>query len=357
VIAARAGSRTARYYLLAWGAFLFGTFLTIGRQLGLLPVNAFTVHAQPIGSSLEVVLPSFALSDRIRSLQEQALATARAFRRFVPDDFLALLGQPNFEALTAGVGLKRDLTVLFMDIRDFTKRSERLGPEATFRFVNACLARFEPVIRAEGGFVDKFIGDAIMAIFPDDPAAAIRAAQGLHRVATELDAAGVSGGIPLAIGVGVHRGPVMLGSVGHDERLEVTAIGDAVNVAARLESLTKAFGVGALVSEDAVSRLDPGLRRVGAVRVKGRSEPIDLYESLACCATAEERAAKEATHESFHLALAAFVRGEMDEARDRFQDVVARSPHDVVAMNYARRAARYAERGLPSNFEGDFGDV
>jgi class 3 adenylate cyclase len=355
VLAARGGSRPARYYLLAWGAFLGGTLLMVGRQLGFLPVNAFTLHAQPIGSSLEVILLSFALSDRIRSLQEKALATARAFRRFVPDDFLALLGQPNFEALTAGVGMKRDLTVLFMDIRDFTKRSERLGPEATFRFVNACLARFEPVVRAEGGFVDKFIGDAIMAIFPDDPSAALRAAEGLHRVAAELEASGVSPGIPLAIGVGVHRGPVMLGSVGHDERLEVTAIGDAVNVAARLESLTKTFGVGALVSEDAVAARGPGLRRVGAVRVKGRSEPIDLFEVLACCGTAEERAAKEATAETFQLALAAFVRGEMDEARDRFQEVVGQSPGDVVAMRYAKRAASYAERGLPSNFEGDFG--
>jgi adenylate cyclase len=299
VIAARAGSRPAHYYLLAWGAFLGGTFLTVGRQVGFLPVNALTLGAQPIGSSLEVILLSFALSDRIRALQEKALATARAFRRFVPDDFLRLLGQPHFEALTAGVGLKRDLTVLFMDIRDFTKRSETLGPEATFRFVNACLARFEPVIRAEGGFVDKFIGDAIMAIFPGEPAAALRAAEGLHRVAAELEASGVSAGIPLAIGVGVHRGPVMLGSVGHDERLEVTAIGDAVNVAARLESLTKPFGVGALVSEDAVTTRGPGLRRVGAVRVKGRSEPIDLFEVLACCATAEERQGKEATSETF----------------------------------------------------------
>jgi adenylate cyclase len=355
VMAARAGSRTARYYLLAWGAFLCGTFLTIGRQLGFLPVNAFTLHAQPIGSSLEVILLSFALSDRIRSLQEQALATARAFRRFVPDDFLALLGQPRFEALTAGVGIRRELTVLFMDIRDFTKRSERLGPEATFRFVNACLARFEPVIRAEGGFVDKFIGDAIMAIFPGDPSAARRAAEGLHAAARELEASGISEGIPLAIGVGVHRGPVMLGSVGHDERLEVTAIGDAVNVAARLESLTKAFGVGALVSEDALAERGAGLRRVGAVRVKGRSEPVDLFELLACCGDDEERRAKEATRELFQAGLAAFVRGEMGEARDRFQEVVGKSPRDVVAMRYAKRAATYAERGLPSNFEGDFG--
>lgn len=284
----------------------------------------------------------------------QAQRTARAFRRFVPEDFLELLGVAGFEELRAGVGQARELTVLFADVRHFTERSEALGPEETFRFVNECLARFEPVVRGQGGFVDKFIGDAIMAMFPGEPANALRAAELLQREVEGFNAEHPSAVLPLAIGIGVHHGAVILGAVGVDARLELTAIGDAVNVAARLEALTKTLGAGALVSEACImrSRL-AGVRRVGAFRVRGRHEAVELFEVLACCMHQGEREQKQATDDRFQRGLRAYAQGDMARATEHFSVVVREAPLDRVAALYLARSEAFARTGVPDGFEGD----
>lgn len=282
----------------------------------------------------------------------QASRTNKVFRRFVPEDFLALLGMDRFEELRAGVGQRHELTVLFADVRDFTARSELLGPERTFDFVNACHERFEPVIRAHHGFVDKFIGDAIMAIFPGDPMNAVRAAEGLQRAVDEVNASPSAGPMPLAVGIGIHHGSVMLGTVGGEDRLEVTVIGDAVNVAARLEALTKVLGVGSLVSEESVHGAREGLRRVGAVHVRGRKHPVELFEVLACARTPDELQQKLETTERFQRGLRAFVQGDMARAREHFAAVISEAPLDGLARFYCELAQRYERDGLPAGFDG-----
>jgi signal transduction histidine kinase/class 3 adenylate cyclase len=282
----------------------------------------------------------------------QALKTSRAFRRFVPENFLGLLGVERFDALTAGIGQRHEVTVLFADVRGFTTRSEQLGPEGIFRFINACLERFEPIVRRHGGFVDKFIGDAIMAIFPGDPREAAHAAADLHRAVADFNAAGPHGQMPLAIGVGVHCGPVILGTIGGADRMEVTAIGDAVNVAARLESLTRPLGVGALVSESVVADAKASARRVGAVRVKGRTEPVELFELVACAASEAEREQKIGTAEPFQRGLRAFAQEDIARAGEHFAACVASAPLDRVAALYLERCAQYQVSGVPERFDG-----
>ncbi len=286
--------------------------------------------------------------------QLQSLKTARAFRRFVPENFLGLLGVERFDALRAGIGQRHDVTILFTDVRGFTARSERLGPEGTFRFINAYLEHFEPVVRAHGGFVDKFIGDAVMAIFPGEPLAAAHAAEALQREVGRFNAADPALDPLLAIGVGAHRGPVILGTVGNADRLEVTAIGDAVNVAARLESLTKSLGAGAIVSEEVVGRGWEGARRVGALRVKGRAEPVEVFELLGCCASPDERTQKEATADRFQRGLRAYAQGDMARAKEHFAITVHEAPLDRVASLYVARCTHYLETGVPADFDGCF---
>jgi signal transduction histidine kinase/class 3 adenylate cyclase len=283
----------------------------------------------------------------------QAVRTARTFRRFVPEDFLALLGVERFESLAAGIGQRHEVTVLFADVRNFTARSEVLGPEGTFRFINGCLERFEPVVRRHGGFVDKFIGDAIMALFPGDPRDAIAAAEGFHEEVRRFNAEQPSGALPLAIGVGVHRGPVVLGTVGGPDRLEATAIGDAVNVASRLEGITKGLGVGAVVSEACVVGAREGLRPVGFVRVRGRQGRLALLEILACAGSEEERAQKVATASSFEAAIDAYARGDLASARAAFEAVSQAAPLDRVAARYLARIAALEVTGVPEGFAGE----
>ena len=266
---------------------------------------------------------------------------------------MKLLGVTRFESLEAGVGQPHNITVLFTDIRDFTTRSEKLGPEGTFRFVNACLERFGPVVRANGGFVDKFIGDAVMAIFPGDPLKAVRAAEGLMAEVRAFNAARPNAPMPLAIGIGIHKGPVILGTVGDSERMDVTVIGDAVNVSSRLESLTKAFGAAALVSQDTLGSSLEGMRRVGAVRVKGRREPVELFEILACCGSKDEREQKAAGDERFQRGLRAYAQGDMTRAKEHFTIAAAEAPSDRLAKLYAEKATQFEQTGLPAGFEGE----
>jgi two-component system sensor histidine kinase ChiS len=207
-------------------------------------------------------------------------------------------------------------------------------------------------VRAHGGFVDKFIGDAIMAIFPRDPIDAVRAAEAMHHAALEMNLAAPEGEAPVAIGVGVHRGSVILGTVGGADRLEVTVIGDAVNVAARLEVLTKMLGVSALVSEETVGAERHGLRRVGAVHVRGRQEPVELFEVLACCKSPEELAQKREHAERFQRGLRAYAQGDLSRAEEHFAAVADVAPLDGLAAFYLARTRKYLSEGLPAAFDG-----
>jgi two-component system sensor histidine kinase ChiS len=337
-----------------------------GHPHGTLPILMLTAKSRPedaivglrAGASDYVGKP-FHREELLQRLDGhvQAMRTARAFRRFVPSDFLQLLGAAHFEELRAGVGQRHDLTVLFADIRGFTARSEQLGPEGTFAFVNGCLQRFEPVVRAHGGFVDKFIGDAVMAIFPGEATRAVEAAARLQAEVASFNLAHPRAPMPLAIGIGVHRGPVILGTVGVDDRLEVTVIGDAVNVAARLEALTKRFGVGALASREIAdgARVPGEARCIGVVHVRGRREPIELFELLACCASEDERTQKMATCDVFARGLAAWRAGRMDDATMAFEAARRDAPLDGVAAIYAEEAKRLLQDGIPDSFDGDLG--
>jgi len=191
----------------------------------------------------------------------------------VPHEFLALLGRQSILDVALGDHVDREMTILFADVRGFTRLSERMTPKEAFAFVNGFLAMVAPVIREHGGFIDKYIGDAIMALFPGDPDDALAAAVEMQR---RVAAHGIA-----EIGVGLHTGPLTLGVVGFADRTEGTVIGDSVNLAARLQDATKELGAPIVVSEASVARLARpesfALTALGAVAVKGKAEAVRVY--------------------------------------------------------------------------------
>jgi class 3 adenylate cyclase len=174
------------------------------------------------------------------------------------------------------------MTILFSDIRNFTTLSEAMTPDENFAFINAYLERMGPVIRDHNGFIDKYIGDAIMALFEsaDD---AVRA--GIAMLAT-LEAfnaeRGAKGRAPINIGVGINTGTLMMGTIGEKHRMDGTVISDAVNLASRVESLTKTYHVGLLISQHTLQSLSNpkvyDIRPVDDVVVKGKTHPVTIYE-------------------------------------------------------------------------------
>ena len=135
------------------------------------------------------------------------------------------------------------MTVLFSDIRDFTALSEKMTPQENFDFLNEYLGRVGPIISSHGGFVDKFVGDSIMALFSGDASRAIDAAVAMAHEVRAFSAEREAAGKPVvSAGYGLHSGQLMLGIIGSEEHFEATVIADAVNLAARLESLTRQYG-------------------------------------------------------------------------------------------------------------------
>jgi class 3 adenylate cyclase len=186
-------------------------------------------------------------------------------------------------------GERRPVAVLFSDLRGFTRYAESLPPEQLVAELNAYLDAMLPVIREHGGVVDKYIGDAIMVVFGvpssrgDEAVRAVRTARDMQAaLARHNEARAQAGRTPLVQGIGVHYGPVIAGNIGTPDRLQYTVVGDAVNIASRLESATKEHKVSVLLSNDVVeAAADPALRErlraVGTVDIRGRSGGLAAY--------------------------------------------------------------------------------
>ena len=224
---------------------------------------------------------SIALQDSFYKLQK----TLTAFQLFVPQKFLSVIASDGVENIKVGVYATRTITILFADIRGYTSMSEQLSAKETFQILNKYLACMGEAIDAHDGFIDKYIGDAIMALFDTEYSDnALKAALAMQRSLQEFNLLQDSQQQPrIQIGIGIHRGEVIMGTVGFTSRIESTVIGDAVNVAARVESLTRNYDCGIIATNAVVTNLlqpeNFSLKLIDeAVKVKGKGEAIAIYE-------------------------------------------------------------------------------
>lgn len=286
--------KAARFFLIAYTTLIAGVVLLTLRNLGIINYSIISTYSAQIGSALEVILLSLALGDRINLLRDEKEKTqkaaiererdmSRSFARFVPQKFLELAGETDFTRLELGKSSTREMTVLFSDIRRFTALTETMSPEESFRFLNSYLSRMGPIIREHGGFIDKFIGDAIMALFPNDPQSAVLAALAMRAELTLYNEhRAAQGYAPIDIGIGIHTGNVRLGTIGENERWEGTVIGDTVNLASRIGNLSSTFDAPVVVSQAVSKGLDTAIqqRELDTIRVKGKKQAVTIYEII-----------------------------------------------------------------------------
>ncbi|MDC9728356.1 MAG: adenylate/guanylate cyclase domain-containing protein [Methyloprofundus sp.] len=293
--------RPARFFLLAWSAVLVGT-VSVGLVVhNIIPINLYTLYGMHFGVLWLGVMLSVAMADRFSIVQKEKNAAQEAvihqqkitmesqkrimnsISRFVPNQFLMLLEKLDITEVNYGDAVLKNMVIMFTDIRGFTALSEGMSSEENFKFLNSYMSYMEPVIESNHGFVDKFIGDAIMALFPETADQAINAAIKMHKELDRfnLDYSEDFGG-PIYMGVGIHSGDVVLGTVGTDVRLDTTVIGDTVNVTSRLESLTKKYQVSILISDSVYNALQDkqqfAIRVVGLVEIRGKKQPLLIYE-------------------------------------------------------------------------------
>jgi class 3 adenylate cyclase len=266
---------------------------TLTRPIRVLAADAARLAAGDLGRRVEIERAdeigalATAFNDMSRDLDasfSKLSATAASFERFVPRKFLAVVAPEGIEKIKIGTAAKRRVAVLFSDIRGFTKMAEQMSPLEVFEMLNEYLARMGAAIDAASGFVDKYIGDAIMALFDDDHTdSLLRAIVGMRRALAELNAdREARGKPPILSGIGAHGGEVVMGTIGFASKIESTVIGDPVNVASRVEGMTKEHGVSVLVTGEIVARLAdrdafPLRLLASGVSVRGRVDPIDLW--------------------------------------------------------------------------------
>ena len=296
------------------------------------------------------------LEERVRARTQEMAELNRIYERFVPREFISLLKKKSIQEIRLGDQIKQQMTVMFADVRGYTTLSESMSPQDNFKFINGYLRRVSPVIEKHHGFIDQYYGDGVMALFPEGPDDAVMAAIAMHGVVDEYNEERQSYGLlPMGIGVGLHLGELMLGIIGSEDRMQGAVVSDAVNLAARLEGLTRVYGSSVTLSELTFSQLkDPNLymhRFVDKVSVKGKKQPVSVYEIYDGDAH-EVAVLKEETKAEFEAGLKLYYDRKFSEASVKFSQVLQQNPEDKAARIYLERCALYMVKGVPEDWTG-----
>jgi two-component system sensor histidine kinase ChiS len=292
----------------------------------------------------------------VEHLSEQLSKINLAYSRFVPHEFLEFLKKESIISVGLGDQTERDMTVLFSDIRSFTTLSETMNPKENFNFINSYLKRVGPIIRNHRGFIDKYIGDAILALFPDNAEDALDSAIAMRKELVIYNSHRRKFGyVPIDIGVGIHYGSLMLGTIGEAERMESTVISNDVNIASRLEGLTKIYGVPILISQKTRDVLDDAakyhMRLLDRVRVKGKMESIAVFEIF----DGEDQKfidLRLKTLPDFELGLKAYKAQQFTDAMNHFEKVKALDPEDKACQVFLERLEHILKHGVADDWDG-----
>jgi PAS domain S-box-containing protein len=281
-----------------------------------------------------------------RHAEEELRRINRASDRFVPYQLLDLLGKKSITELQLNDCVQRRMSIVFMDIRSFTALSEQMSPLENFQFLNSFLSQMGPIIQRHGGFIDKYLGDGILALFEQAPKAVEASIAMLQQLELYNEAKQEVGEQPLNIGIGINTGEVMVGTVGYNKRLEGTVIGDTVNLAARIEQLTKHYEVPLLIGQDTFNELELPMqnfiRFVDLVRVKGKTRQVMIYEVF----TADPPhmcQAKWETKTVFESGWLLYQQGQLAEAKELFSTCLKQNLQDVIAQKYLEQCLADAQ--------------
>lgn len=280
------------------------------------------------------------MAETIVRAQNHNQKMLNASNRFVPQDYIKLLGKRNILDLQLGEYIEKQMTILFSDIRGFTTLSEKLNPEQNFKFINSFLNKMGPIIRQNDGIIDKYIGDAIMALFSGSAENAIISAIEMQNNLLDYNVSRSERNFEtIKMGIAIHRGDIAVGTIGEEERIDATVIGDTVNFASRLEGLTKIYGANILISKPVLSTLKDlskyKVRFIDRVIVKGKTKPVPIYEVLDGQYNKTIELKIQYINE-FQIAARDFHKRK-PEAKEQFELLAARNPNDKAVQLYLER--------------------
>ncbi|MEO1260460.1 MAG: tetratricopeptide repeat protein [Bacteroidota bacterium] len=291
-----------------------------------------------------------------KAKSEQLRQVNKATMKFVPEAFLKSLGYESIMDVRLGDQMEATGTILFSDIRGYTSISEGMTPEENFKFLNAYLGKVGPLITQHNGYINQFLGDGIMALFPNDADDALRSAidmcVNLHHYNEQRQQLGRQ---LIKIGIGLHTGEMMLGIIGDNEKLDMGIVSDTVNTSSRIEGLTKYFGASIIFSENTYRLLkNPssfGIRPIGRVVLKGKSESISIYECFDGDLPAIA-ALKLNTLAQFKEGVNLYFQKKLSAAQDIFIEVERQNPDDRVAKFFVDKIKQLMQQEMDASWTG-----
>ncbi|MCU6791686.1 HAMP domain-containing protein [Paenibacillus sp. WQ 127069] len=296
------------------------------------------------------------MAAHIRSYIAKVTRVSEAYYRFVPQQFLRFLDKDSILDVELGDQVEQEMGILIVNIRAFYLLSKRLTPEENFNFVNSYLNRFGPFIRNNDGMINKYQGAGFMALFPKRSDEALLAGIGIIKELEIYNAHRASCNYaPIDMGIGLHKGPLRLGIIGEEQRLEGNVISDDVYLASVLEKITEPLGASILVSSYIIDSLQAKssfqYRNLGLIRIEGKDEPLQLYDVY----QGEPdtlRALKEKTKAKFEQAILLYQVGRFYDAREAFLQVIKANRQDKAAKLYFYLCDEYFQNGTTEDWNG-----
>lgn len=295
------------------------------------------------------------MTEKLREADDFKAALLNSYSKFVPTEFIEFLKKNSVLDISLGDQIEVDMSILFSDIRSFTTISEKMTAEETFKFINSYLHAMGPCVTKQNGFIDKYIGDAIMALFRTSENAVDGAIDMLDELYLYNKKRQERNYEKISIGIGIHTGRLILGIVGSELRIQGTVISDAVNLASRIEGLTKMYGATLLISEETFRSLGKKdkyyTRIIDRVKVKGKDNPVDVIEVLN---GNSERIInlKLSTNSTMKEGITLFREREFGNAIKLFQEILAIDPKDKAANIHLQRSIYFDKHGVPPDWEG-----
>jgi adenylate cyclase len=332
--------------LTAYGWFVYFSFAHKGQWL------SFVIPAGTLAAN-------YAAITSLRMIREERAKRniRKSFSQYLSPGVIELIEKDPEKYIRPG-GEVKELTVLFSDIRGFTTISEGLTPDQLVQLLNEYFGQMTEIVFATDGTLDKYIGDAIMAFwgspYPQEDhasrscACALRMAGGLAKLNAKWQAAGRP---PISIGIGLNTGLVNVGNMGSARRLSWTVMGDNVNLASRLEGITKQYHVQIVISEATYRQVSSQFvcRELDKIRVKGKNLPVNIYELMDVAA---EKSRYEKLLEQFDRAMAEYRSQNWREAAALFTDVLLKFPDDGPSQVFLERAIEFSQSAPDGEWDG-----
>ena len=344
----------------SWALYGSGLAISAG-VVGLTWLEFIHFHLVPIvtvGGSILIFFFGLVAAVELAVGKERSFIR-NAFSRYVPEKVVdTLISNPHMLKLG---GEERIITVLFCDLADFTTISENLPPARLVHLLNQYLTEMTAIILTNGGIIDKFEGDAIMAEFgaplpmPDHAERAVRAGLEMQKRLQQLRPAWRNDGLPeLQCRVGINTGPMIIGNMGSDQVFDYTVIGDAVNLASRLEGANKRYNTRLMISEYTQQALPPGIFRtrvLDVIKVKGKSKPVRVFEVYgeACFPLTPQ---DEMYYVTYQEAMELYFARHFDRAAEKFRAVLSIRPDDPASAEMLNRIKNLQGQDLPPEWDG-----